>query len=123
MTFIRPTPEERAAREVDRKAKDLAQHIALHEALGNLIAMKRLNLKPMNQSLLWAEFNYAKAMHVLYSDDCSKEMLADAAAALDVDEDGEELPFEPDRDGYGDYLYEQMRDRQLDEQMRSEGRA
>lgn len=121
MPYTRPTPEERAAREAERAAKDLAQHIALHEALGNLIAAKTRQYRPMGQKMLQAEFDYAKAMHELYSDDCTKEMLADAAAALGVDEDGNDV--EPDRDGYCDYLYEQMRDRQLDDQMRRDGLA
>lgn len=114
MTFIRPTPEERAAREVERKAKDLAQHIAVHEALGNLIAMKRLNLKPMNQNLLWAEFDYAKAMHVLYSDDCTKEMLSDAAAAFGVDEDGNDV--ESGAESHADYA-DHMNDRIREDRM------
>ena len=121
--MTRLTPEQLAARQAERAAKDLAQHIALHEALGNLIAMKRLNLKPTNRNLLQAEWDYAKAMHELYSDDCTQAMLDDACANLGVDEEGEELPFEPDRDGYGDYLYECRRDKMLDEQIDREFRA
>lgn len=121
MPYTSITPEERAAREAERAAKDLAQHIALHEALGNLIAAKTRQYRPMGQKMLQAEFDYAKAMHELYSDDCTKEMLADACAALGVDEDGNDV--EPDPDDYGDYLYECHRDRLLDAQMRAEGRA
>ncbi len=122
----RYTPTDLAAfraKQVERQAKELELHIALHEALGNLIPIMRLNLKPTNSRRLWAEWQYAKAMHNLYGDEASKGMLDDACAALGVDEEGEELPADPDRDGYGDYLYEQHRDRQLDEQMRREGLA
>lgn len=121
MTYTPPTPEQRAARAAETKARDLAQHIALHEALGRLIAMKRLDLKPMNRNLLDAEWDYAKAMHNLYSDDCSQAMLDDACAALGVDEDGE--PLDDDGSDYGDYLYQCYKDNLLDEQMKREGRA
>jgi len=119
MTYTPPTPKQIAARVAETKARELAQHIALHEALGRLIAVKRLDLKPMNRNLLYAEWDYAKAMHNLYSDDCSQAMLDDACAALGVDEDGELL--DDDGSDYGDYLYEQMRGRKLDAQIAWEG--
>ena len=82
------TPNPLADRAVEREAADLAQHIAVHEALGHLIAMKRLNLRPINSNLLWAEWHYAKAMHDLYGDDASETMLQEACDNLGVDRDG-----------------------------------
>lgn len=85
------TNEEREAfeaRVAERKARELMQHETLHEALGHLIAMKRLNLSPTNSNLLWAEWHYAKAMHDLYGDDSTGEMFACACNELGVDADG-----------------------------------
>ena len=111
----------KAAKAGEAAKKTAPFYSAVDEALGNLIAAKTRQYRPMGQKMLQAEFGYAKAMHELYRDDCSKAMLDDACENLGVDEDGNDV--EPDPDDYGDYCYEQMRDRQLDAQMTREGRA
>lgn len=79
------------AQRLEREARELAQHEALHEALGHLIAMKRLKLKPANANLLWAEWHYAKALHDIYSDDSTRAQLECACDNLGVDEEGNEV--------------------------------
>lgn len=76
------------AKIAEREARETVQLEALHEALGHLIAVRRMKLRPTNRNLLWAEWHYAKAMHDLYGDDASERMLDDACDNLGVDRDG-----------------------------------
>jgi hypothetical protein len=80
--------EEMEARIAAREAFETVQMEALHEALGHLIAVRKLNLKPTNANLLWAEWHYAKAMRDLYSDDGTIELFQAACDNLGVGEDG-----------------------------------
>lgn len=101
------------ARIAERDARETMQLESLHEALGHLIAMRKTASDMGAQKVLWADWHFAKAMHDLYGDDSSKTMLQEASDNLGIDEEGEDSPF--DADGYGDYLFEQQRDRKLDE--------
>ena len=76
------------ARIAEREARETVQLEALHEALGHLIAVRRMGLKPSNGNLLLAEWHYAKAMHDLYGDDATDTMLQEACDNLGVDRDG-----------------------------------
>jgi topoisomerase IA-like protein len=112
------TPERRAelaARAAERNAKEAAALTALSEAAASLANIRRLNLKPMHQTALWAEWEFAKALKAWDGDGLFDDMFAEACDNLGVDEEGEEVPADPA--DYGDYLYEQMRDRKLDEQI------
>jgi hypothetical protein len=115
------TPEQRAAREAERNAKEAAALADLGAAAVNLANIRRLNLKPMHTTTLWAEWEFAKALKAWDGDGLFDDMFSEACDNLGVDEEGEDVP--PNRDDYGDYLYEQARDRKLDEQMRREGLA
>ena len=121
MSYTPLTPEQAAARQAERAVIETRRLAAIGEAATNLAAMRRLNLKPMNSNLLWAEWEFYKALNEWDGDGTYAEAFGDACHALGVDEEGEETP--PDPDEYGDYLYEQRRDRQLDDQMRPEGLA
>ena len=85
------TADNIAARTALRYAQETAQMQEVYDRLGQLLALRKLNLRCTNKSLLWAEWHYAKAMHVLYSDDGTRDMLDDANAALGVDDDGDEV--------------------------------
>lgn len=111
------TPEERArlaAKAAEREVIEAQRLADLGAAASHLASVRRMSLKPMNQNLLWAEWEFAKALKAWDGDGLYDDMFAEACDNLDVDEDGEERPADPD--DYGDYLYEQMRDRKLDEQ-------
>lgn len=88
MPYTPLTAEQLKARMAEREARELVQMENLHEALGHLIAVKRMKLRPMNRNVLWAEWHYAKAMHDLYSDDSTETMLQDACDSLGVDAEG-----------------------------------
>jgi hypothetical protein len=109
------TPEQLAARAAERNAKEAAALADLGAAAVNLANIRRLNLKPMHQTTLWAEFEFAKALKAWDGDGLFDDMFSEACDNLGVDEEGEEVPADPA--DYGDYLYEQMRDRKLDEQI------
>jgi hypothetical protein len=114
MTYTPKTPAERALIEKQRLAD-------IGAAATHLASVRRMNLKPMNANLLWAEWEFYRAMKMWDGDGLYDEAFADICSALRVDEEGEDVP--PDPADLGDYLYEQMRDRKLDEQMRREGLA
>jgi hypothetical protein len=112
------TPEQRAAfaaKRAEREARETAQIAAIGAAASNLASLRRMNLKPLNQNLLWAEWDFAKALKEWDGNGNFDDMFGDACHSLGVDEDGDDLPADPDE--YGDYLYEQRRDRLLDEQI------
>ncbi len=108
------TPEQLAARVAEHEARETTQLQALGAAASHLASLRRMKLKPTNQNLLWAEWEFAKALKEWDGDGNYDDMFADACHELGVDEDGEDIPADPA--DYGDYLYEQMRDRKLDEQ-------
>ena len=127
-----PTPDPRAAARMeadDRFAARAAERALIETqrladigaAATHLASVRRMNLKPMNRNLLWAEWEFYKAMKAWDGDGMYDDAFADACSALGVDEEGEDVP--PDPADYGDWLYEQRRDRQLDEQMAREGLA
>jgi hypothetical protein len=115
------TPEQAAARAAEREARETRQLQALGAAASHLASLRRMGLKPTNQNLLWAEWEFAKAIKEYDGDGNYDDLFGDACHALGVDEEGEDLPRDPD--DYSDYLYEQRRDRMLDEQMAREGWA
>ncbi len=115
------TPEQAAVRAAERNAREAAQLADIGAAATHLASVRRMNLAPMNANLLWAEWEFYKAMKAWDADGLYDDAFGDACLALGVDEEGEEKPADPA--DYGDYLYEQARDRKLDEQMRREGLA
>lgn len=83
-----PTPEQIKARQAEREARETMQLDALHEALGHLIGVRKMNLRPTNDNVLWADWHFAKALNNLYGDGCSGRALREACDNLGVDEDG-----------------------------------
>lgn len=115
MGALQLTLEQIAARTAEREALETRRLAALGEAATNLASIRRLNLKPTNQNRLWAEWEFAKAIKEYDGDGNYDDLFADACHSLGVDAEGEELPADPA--DYGDYLYEQHRDRLLDAQI------
>ena len=117
MERITLTPEQLAARAMERAVRQAALLADIGAAATNLAAIARLNLKPSNSTRLWAEFDLYKALREWDGDGYYDDTFADICEALGVDEEGEELPSDPyDPDCYGDYLYEQRRDRLMMEE-------
>lgn len=115
------TPDEAKAR-AKRLAVIETQRIAdIGAAMTHLANVRRMNLKPMNRALLWAEWEAYKALKAWDGDGVYDDAFNDICLALGVDEEGEDVP--PDPADYGDYLYEQMRDRKMEAQMEREGLA
>jgi hypothetical protein len=85
------TADNVAAHMALRYAQETAQMQEVYDRLGYLLGLRKMGLRCTNKNLLWAEWHYAKAMHVLYSDDGTRDMLDDANAALGVDDDGDEV--------------------------------
>jgi hypothetical protein len=91
------TPERRAeldARIAERAVIETRRLAALGEAATNLAAIRRLNLKPMNANLLWAEWEFYKALTEWDGDDTYVDAFDDACHALGVDAEGMEAPVE-----------------------------
>ena len=112
------TPEQRAAfaaKRAEREARETAQIAAIGAAASHLASIRRMDLKCTNQNLLWAEWEFAKALKDWDGNGNFDDMFGDACHSLGVDEDGDDLPADPA--DYGDWLYEQRRDRMLDEQI------
>ena len=112
MPYTPKTPAERAviaARRVEIETRRIA---AIGEAMTRLAEVRARNLKPMNATLLWAEWEAYKALREWDGDGVYDEAFHDACHALGVDEEGEDLP--PCRDEYADYLMDQRKDRQLE---------
>ena len=112
------TPEQRAAfaaKQAERNARETAQIAAIGGAASRLASVRAMNLHPLNQNLLWAEFDFAKALKEWDGNGNFDDMFGDACYSLGVDEDGDDLPADPA--DYGDWLYENRRDRLLDEQI------
>lgn len=100
MTAYTPlTPEQRAAREVERRMERASKLADLGAAATNLAAVERMGLDPLNTSRLWAEWYYAKAQRALDGDGYYDEMFAEACAELGVDEDGEDTSDRPENFG------------------------
>ena len=121
MTYTPPTPEQRAARVAATEARETRQLQALGAAASHLASLRGMKLKPSNANLMWAQWEFAKAIKEWDGTGAFDDMFGDACSDLGVDEEGEDLPADPD--DYGDYLYEQMRDRKLDAQIDREQRA
>ena len=117
--MIHLTPEQLAARQAERAVIETRRIAAIGEAATHLASVRRMNLKPMNSQLLWAEWDFYKAMKEWDGDGNYDDAFGDVCHSLGVDEDGEDVP--PDPADYGDWLFEQARDRKLDEQMTREG--
>jgi hypothetical protein len=83
------TPEQRAAREAERNAKEAAVLADLGAAAVNLANIRRLNLKPMHTTTLWAEWEFAKALKAWDGDGLFDDMFSEACDNLGVDEEGE----------------------------------
>jgi hypothetical protein len=81
--------DELRALRAEREAKITAQIAEIAESAAHLVAMRKLNLKPMNRHLLWAEWHFAKAQHELLSNDDTETQFQDACHALGIDEEGE----------------------------------
>ena len=113
------TPDQLAARKAEAEAREIHHLQALGAAASHLASLRRMNLKCTNQNLLWAEWEFAKAIKEYDGDGNFDDLFGDACANLGVDADGEDLA--PDPDDCGDYLYEQRRDRLLDEQIDRQG--
>jgi hypothetical protein len=112
------TPEQRAAfaaKRAEREARETAQIAAIGAAASRLASVRAMNLHPLNQNLLWAEWDFAKALKEWDGNGNFDDMFGDACYSLGVDDEGDDLPADPA--DYGDYLYEQRRDRMLDEQI------
>lgn len=119
--YTKLTDEQFAARATRRAIIETQRLADIGAAATHLASVRRMNLKPMNANLLWAEWEFYKAMKAWDGDGLYDDAFGDICLSLGVDEEGEDVP--PDPADYGDYLYEQRRDRQLDEQMAREGRA
>lgn len=107
MPFTPLTPEQLAAKRAELEAREVAALQALGAAASHLANMRRMKLKPMNQNLLWAEWEFAKALKEWDGDGLFDEMFSEACDNLGVDEEGEDVP---------DFTGGQMtaRDRDLD---------
>jgi hypothetical protein len=118
-----PTPSERkaiAARRVEIETRQIA---AIGEAMTRLADVRARNLKPMNETLLWAEWEAYKALREWDGDGLYDEAFDGICHALGVDEEGDELPADPLGDDYADYLYDQRKDRQLEAMAARDGVA
>lgn len=105
---------------VARRAEiETRQIAAIGEAAGTLAKVRVENLKPMNQRLLWAEFEFYKALKVWDGSGTFDDTLNDICASLGVDDEGEETPA--DRSDYVDYLCDQRRDRQMEREFEAMG--
>jgi hypothetical protein len=102
------TPEQMQARQAERAQIETARLAEIGAAATHLASVRRMNLKPMNTNLLWAEWQFYKAMKAWDGDGLYDDAFSDICSSLGVDEEGEETP--PDPADYGDYLYEQRRD-------------
>ena len=109
------TPEQHAARAAQREATETRRLQALGAAASHLASLRKMNLGPTNQNLLWANWEYLKAQKELDGDGYYDDAFGDACHDLGVDAEGEDLPRDPA--DYGDYLYDQRRDRMLDAQI------
>jgi len=85
------TPEQAAARAVEREARETRQLIALHGALGELIAARQSTTDMFSQKVLRGDFLFAKALHDLFGDDCSARQLECACDNYGVDAEGNDL--------------------------------
>ena len=71
-------------------ATELAALEAVHETLGQLIAIRRTpGVGPANPNRLWAEFDFTKALHLWAASDQTEEWFLEACRNLNVDPDGE----------------------------------
>lgn len=78
-----------SARIAERMAKETAQIAEIAECAKTLASLRRMNLAPCNEHLLWAEWHFAKALHEWWQSDDSLVLFEEACDNLNVDRDGE----------------------------------